>query len=394
MTRPLYISLVTETFPPEVNGVAMTLGRILAGLQARGHQLQLIRPRQHGNDKSAPEAELSLLTVPGMSIPFYKSLRLGFPAGGLLATHWRNHRPDVIYIATEGPLGLSALRVAQRLGIPVVSGFHTNFHSYSSHYGIGFLQPIVANYLRYFHRRTACTLAPNKNLCRELTTGGFGDVRILPRGVDSALYSPARRNIALRRHWGIDDNHIAALYVGRIAAEKNIQEAISAFRAMQQTHDRLKFVLVGDGPMRKKLAGENPDFHFVGVQTGVPLAEHYASADLFLFPSKTETFGNVTLEAMASGLPVVAYDYAAAHMHISHYDNGVLVPLDREGAYQEMTLELMKFPQQLKTIGAAARRYSENIGWPRIVSDFESILQGCIAPVPAGNHHGCCDRIS
>jgi glycosyltransferase involved in cell wall biosynthesis len=315
-----------------------------------------------------------------MQIPFYRDLRLGFPAGGSLYRHWRDNRPDVIYIATEGPLGLSALRTARRLEIPTVSGFHTNFQSYSNHYGIGFLRPLVEAYLRYFHRRTGCTLAPNAELCQELSERGFGDIRVLPRGVDSELYSPARRNAELRQHWGVDDDQLVVLYVGRIAAEKNIQEAINAFRAMQLQQNNLKFVLVGDGPQRAKLAAANPDFHFAGVRTGIPLAEHYASADLFLFPSKTETFGNVTLEAMASALPVIAYDYAAANMHIRQNETGLLVPLDTPGAFERTATEIIRYTTQLRTIGSAARAYTEQLSWQRIIADFETILRERLTP--------------
>jgi len=375
VAQSLYIGLITETFPPEVNGVAMSLGRLLDGLTESGHNLQLIRPRQHSRDLPGRDGRLSVVTLPGMSVPFYKDLRIGFPAGATLLKLWRFCRPDVIYIATEGPLGSSALHSARRLDIPVVSGFHTNFHSYSQHYRMGLFKPLVENYLRYFHRRTACTLAPNRELCRELGNKGFGEVRVLPRGVDGELFSPGRRNPRLRAQWHAGEDDPVALYVGRIAAEKNITEAIHTCRAMQESAPGLRFVLVGDGPLKERLARENPDFHFAGVKTGTELAEHYASADIFLFPSRTETFGNVTLEAMASGLAVIAYDYAAAHMHIRHLDTGLVVPTDTAGGFLQAGRELIQSPVQIKTLGRAARKYSEQLGWDKIIREFENTLR-------------------
>jgi len=189
------------------------------------------------------------------------------------------------------------MRAARSLGIPTVSGFHTNFHQYCKHYGLGWLQQIALRYLRWFHNQTECTLVSNQDLRVGLQSAGFNNVSILERGVDSQLFDGQRRSSQLRREWGVSDNDLVLICVGRIAAEKNLRVAIEAYREMLKRGAGVKFVIVGEGPLRSVLQKENTDLIFAGMQTGEQLARHYASADVFLFTSETETFGNVTLEA-------------------------------------------------------------------------------------------------
>jgi glycosyltransferase involved in cell wall biosynthesis len=286
------------------------------------------------------------------------------------------HRPDVVYIATEGPLGWSAKRAAQRLNIPVFSGFHTNFHSYSKHYHAGWLGFLILAYLRQFHNRMAGTIVANSELRDQLRAMGLTNVSVLGRGVDSRLFTPERRSSALRRMWRAAPDDLVAIYVGRIAAEKNLGLAIDAYRAMQRVNGAVRFVIVGDGPLRSALQKKHPDLIFCGVHTGEDLAKHYASADIFLFPSETETFGNVTLEAMASGLAVIAYDYAAAHLHIAHGETGVLVPYGQSRAFVESAAQLASQPQNLVEIRQQARRHATSLDWQRVVNRFAALLTG------------------
>jgi glycosyltransferase involved in cell wall biosynthesis len=325
------IAIVTETWPPEINGVALTVQSLAQGLAALGHSIEIVRPRQDDDAAVAIEG-LDHVSVPGASLPRYPGLRFGLPAHRRLRRRWSSQRPDVIYIATEGPLGLTALGAARRLRIPVSTGFHTRFDDYARHYGLGFLTPIVYAYLRRFHNRADATLVPTLELAEFLEANRFRNVRLLRRAVDTKLFHPGQRDDALRREWDLGDNDLAVICVGRIAPEKNLDLAVHAFRAIQAQHPEARFVLVGDGPARKMLKAAHPDFIFAGVRRGVDLARHYASGDLFLFASLSETFGNVTLEALASGVPVVAYDYGAAHEHMRASDAGACVSLnDREG---------------------------------------------------------------
>src|SRR5207249_3283595 len=286
------VCVVSETYPPEINGVAMTLARLVDGLRGRGHAVSVVRPRQRV-DRCGPPRDAEEFLVHGAPLPGYGGLQIGLPAAGALRRHWTRHRPDVVYVATEGPLGWSAVRAATRLRLPVVSGVHTNFHSYAKHYHAGWFVRVVAGYLRRFHNRTTATVVATADLRARLNALGFTNLSVLGRGVDSGLFTPERRCAALRAAWGVSEHDTVALYVGRIAPEKNLELAVEAYRAMQRVGGARRFVLVGDGPQRAALHKRHPDLVFPGALIAQQLAAHYAAADVFLFPSETETFGNV-----------------------------------------------------------------------------------------------------
>jgi glycosyltransferase involved in cell wall biosynthesis len=375
--RPLHIGIVTETFPPDVNGCAMTLGRLVDGLLVRGHSVQLIRPRGSDGDRERENGRLSILPLPGITIPLYPDQSCGLPVAGMVARFWRSNPPDVAYVATEGPLGAAASHVARRAGIPVVTGFHTNWISYTDYYGIRLLRPLVLGYLRAFHNRSARVLTPTLELQHYLEREGYRNVRVMSRGADTELFCPARRSRELREQWGVGAEGLAVAYVGRVAEEKNLGLAVRAFRAMQEANPSAKFILVGDGPARERLQVEHPDFVFCGMRRGRYLAEHYASADAFLFPSLTETFGNVTMEAAASGLAVVAFDYAAARMHLQHGVSGMLPDRECPEDFVEYAVRLARDAQLVCDLGSSARRVAEGISWDNICSVFEGVLADC-----------------
>ncbi|MFJ9991644.1 glycosyltransferase family 4 protein [Pseudomonas putida] len=373
-TPPLRITLVSETFPPEINGVANTLGRLSEGLRARGHQVEVVRPRQASD---APgNSDDTLLLCRGWPLPGYPGLQWGEVSMHKLWRRWRRLRPDVLYIATEGPLGLSALRAARRLGIAVVSGFHTNFPQYSGQYGLGLLARLLTHYLRWFHRRTATTLVPSASQRLELERRGFERLALMARGVDAQLFNPARRSQALREQWGLGADDIAVLHVGRLAAEKNLALLLPCMQALQKSYPqrRLRLIVVGDGPLRNQMQQQFPDAVFCGVQRGEALAEHYACGDLFLFPSLTETFGNVVLEALASGLAVVAYDEAAAAQHIRHGHSGALAMPGDQPAFIDAACWLLEDTETLRRVRLNARQHASRQGWQAIVEEFEGHL--------------------
>ena len=196
------------------------------------------------------------------------------------------------------------------------------------------------------------------------------------RGVDSERFGPQHRCMELRRAWGVSPSDLAILYVGRLAPEKNLAVTVEAYRRMKQARQSVRFVVVGDGPLRASLQREHSDLIFRGMQTGEQLARHYASADLFLFGSETETFGNVTLEAMASGLVVVAYNYAAAKLHIRHGETGMLVPYGDARAFVDTATSLVWDAQAIYRMKRQAREYVASISWSRVVERFESLLTG------------------
>lgn len=369
----MHVAVVTETFPPEVNGVAMTIGRMVAGLAARGHRVSLTRPRQAGDDKATAESIATRL-VRGLPIPGYPELRFGLPAPFEFRRQWRADRPDVVQVVTEGPLGSSAIGAARALGIPVVTEFHTNFHAYSRHYGFGWLERLVSLHLRRLHNRGDLTLVPSHQLGIDLMRRGYGNIRVVARGVDTALFNPGRRSAALRASWGVEAGDLVAAYVGRLAPEKNLELLMSSFDALKRYMPGARLLLVGDGPARAGLRRRHPEHIYAGMRHGEDLAAHYASADLFLFPSLTETYGNVTLEAMASGLPVVAFRLAAAAELIHHGRNGMLAEPGVGSAFVRAALDLVTHPGMRVRVANAAADSMSAFDWERIHDRLEGVL--------------------
>jgi glycosyltransferase involved in cell wall biosynthesis len=379
----LRLAMVTETYPPEVNGVARTVALFAQGMQQRGHAIHLVRPRQNGADRALCDQGMRETLVRGFPVPRYPQLRAGMPATGMLARAWAQQRPDLVHVATEGPLGWTALAAAQRLGIPAATDFHTNFHAYSGHYGIGFLNRAIVGYLRRFHNRAACTVVPTAELAQELAALGFERLRVVGRGIDAATFNPARRSPALRATWGATERTPVALCVSRFAPEKNFPLVLKAYRTMRAARPDARLVLVGDGPLAAQLARSGEGCVIAGRLVNGALAAHYASADIFLFPSTTETFGNVTLEAMASGLAVVAYDYAAAREYLTHGHSALLAPRGDEIAFIANALAAVRDPELARGLGREARAVAEHLSWERAVRDFEILLHSVAAAARA-----------
>jgi len=369
----MHAAIVTETWPPEINGVALTVQSLVLGLRELGHRVSLIRPHQPAHPPSAEDDSMLIRSAP---LPRYPGLRIGFPAGRRLRRSWTFDPPDAIYVATEGPLGWSAVRTARRLRIPAATGFHTRFDEYMARYGVGALTPLAFAWMRRFHNAAAATLVPTQELADFLAHRGFQRVARLGRAVDTALFDPAHRSCALRQQWGLGEHDLLVIHVGRLAAEKNLQLAVRAYRAIQHVRPEARFLIVGDGPSRAALAAENPDFLFAGMRRGHELAEHFASGDLFLFPSLSETFGNVTLEAMASGLATVAYDYGAAREYLRDGGNGFAPARDDDAGFVRSAVALAENDALRRQLGAAARLAMLPLH-PRQVSEhFAELLEG------------------
>jgi glycosyltransferase involved in cell wall biosynthesis len=379
----LRVAVVTETYPPEVNGVARTVGLMVEALLERGHEVQLVRPRQGRESVPSPDQALHERLVAGFAIPFYRHLQIGLASPSMLHKEWGRWRPDLVHVVTEGPLGWAAVSAARRLAIPVCSDFHTNFHSYSRHYGFGMFSGAVTRYLRSLHNRADCTLVPTAEMRANLEALAFERVAVVGRGVDTQLFNPARRSERLRAAWGCFGSETVALHVGRIAPEKNLGLFVDAVLGMQVIDPKVRVVLVGDGPQGPALRKRHPEFVFAGMRTGQDLAEHYASADVFLFPSTTETFGNVTLEAMASGLAVVAYDYAAAQQYLRHGVSGLLAPQGDAAEFVRMTAQLARNRNLRSSLGLEARLAAEAASWDRAFDDLERVLRNIAGTVRA-----------
>ena len=378
-TRPsLRIAVVTETWPPEVNGVAMTLAKLVQGLSHRNHDVQLIRPRQTKTDSPMSDASLEEVLMRGMPIPRYPELKLGLPSKKTLVKTWTLRRPDVVHIATEGPLGWSALQAAKVLKLPVTSDFRTNFQSYSKHYGVGWLRKPIVAYLRKFHNATACTMVPTRELMRTLSQNGFANLKVVSRGVDTKLFNIAKRDTRLRSSWGATDETKVLISVGRMAPEKNLDQVLKTYDALKSTGQAFKLVMVGDGPLKEQFQKRYPEIIFPGMLSQTNLAAYYASSDLFIFPSQTETFGNVTLEALASGIPVLAFDCAAARDWVQTGINGWLVAENNPEGFAAQAVSIFKSKELLEQITQSTRQQVVHLDWDQIAEQVESVFWDAI----------------
>lgn len=374
------LTLVTETFPPEVNGVARTLGRWAETMSLRGHAVDVIRPRR----PAEREREDSVWPLP---VPFYPQVRLGLALPHSVLRRLRAHQAELVHVATEGPLGLAALLAGRWRRLPIASSFHTNFDHYLSHYGLAGWEWCAQTYLRWFHNRTSVTLVPSRATRERLVAAGFRNVRVWSRGVDSDLFHPRRRDNRLRTELGMAPNDVLVLYVGRLAWEKNLDVLLSAFAQVSQRFDsghgpRLKLALVGDGPLLSDLrrrAGQ--DVVLPGLKVGEELARWYASADIFAFPSRSETFGNVILEAQASGLPVLAFRYPATEERITHGRDGLLLANDADLAAAMAVLS--REPDKRRRLQLAARQTAQRQSWEPIFDDLEAEYAALVAAAQA-----------
>ncbi len=352
----------------------MTFGVITRELAKRGHEVTVYRPRR--DDLVAIESPQAYreVAMAGMRIPGYPLLRLGLPARMKLSRLWKESPPDLVHVVTEGPLGATAVSAARSLGLPVTSSFHTNFHSYTNNYGFAPLHQIVLGWLRRVHNRTQRTFAPTNELCDELRELGFRNLSLLSRGIDTEHFSPERRDHELRKSWGVGPDDPVVLHVGRMAPEKNYDLLFKIYDAMRIANPKLRFVLAGDGPLRDSLIRDHPEYIFAGFYSREEIGRYFASADIYIHASLTETFGNVLTEAMASGLAVAGFNYAAAKQFIRHRENGLTAPCQDPAGLIDISVGLAR-DQTLRTkLAIAARDGLKDQSWDRVIGKFEADL--------------------
>ena len=384
LVRPrLRIAIVTETWPPEINGVALSMMQLCQGLQRLGHKILLVRPIQKTIcTEFNPEQECLVMSQP---IPKYPSVQFGWPQYLKVSKAFEQFTPDVVHIVTEGPLGLTALQAAKSKKIAVSSGFHSAFQDFSRFFDLAFLVKPIQRYLTWFHNSTDVTCVPSQYT--EQALRGFGvtcPLVVVGRGVDTVRFSPKHRSQRLRQQWGVDADTRVMLYVGRLSPEKEVDVLIKSFHALQvQQGVNIKFVIVGDGPDRIRLSKmtTSKDVIFMGSLGGHELATAYASADVFTFASQADTFGNVVLEAIASGLPVIAYDYVCAHQHVKHNITGWLSPLGHTTDLIQSICRLPALPQ-LRQIGLLASESVQHSSWQFPVQQLEQALYQVVKESP------------
>lgn len=378
------VTLVTETYFPQVNGVSRTLGQLVRVLEQSGDTVQLIHP-DYGEPARGEEHHL----VRSTNLPFYRELYLPLPPFGDACRAIDAFQPDLVHIATEATLGLTALRHVRRRGIPTVSSFHTNFDQYTAHYRMGWASGAIWRYLRWFHNRTLETYVPSRATIAELEARGFERLTLWPRGVDGQLFRPDRPGRAqVRTALGLEPDDVVIGHVSRIAAEKNVGYLGEALAQVVEARPNVRLLVVGDGPARPALERRlGPAARFVGYRSGDDLADHYAAADLFAFASLTETFGNVILEAMASGLPIVAVRAGGPGETVREGDTGLLVEVaDPPARMAEALIRLVDDAEQRRRMSRSARDYALSQTWDAIMGQLRSHYQKIVeARAPIGD---------
>lgn len=358
----LRLALFTDTYAPQINGVARTLDRLSAAITARGGEIRVFTP-------SDPEASPvgHVVRYPSTSFWAYKQLRLSWPSLREVRRQVNEFRPTLIHAATPFGVGLIGRRVARESGIPIVSSYHTSFSAYSKHYGLGVVANPLWSFLRWFHNSTLRTYCPSQAIADELREHQFVNTAIWSRGVDATQFSPSFRSTSLRTSMGADDDTLVVTYVGRLAAEKGLDVAAAAVRiAAARRPGRIVFLCVGDGPYENEVRKLAPDGSWLpGKLTGARLSEAYASGDVFLFPSITDTFGNVIVEAMASGMPVVGANFGATRELVGD-DRGWLVKPGDAEAFAQVLVDLVDNPALRTRPRAHALEFAKSNTWDRI----------------------------
>jgi phosphatidylinositol alpha 1,6-mannosyltransferase len=356
------IAYSSESLPPLVDGVTRTLSEVVATLRETGHDFMFLSAVK-------PEAgspwRAHVHTVPSLPFPLYPCYRVCLPVARTLDRVLDRFAPDIVHVVTPSLLGLYSVRYARRRGLPVVASFHTDFVTLFSYYGLGRLERFGRYLARRFYRQCAVTLVPSSSKAAELRAHGIDNVALWQRGVNPTTFSPAFRSPALRALIGADDNPIL-LYVGRLGREKNLLYLARAMQLLAQRGARFKLVVVGEGPLRATLAARLPDAVFTGHLDGEELSRWYASADLFVFPSVAETFGNVLLEAFSSGLPVVGVDQGSVSELVVANWNGRLAPAGSPAAFADRIHSLLERPADLARLGVGARVTAAQYRWPDV----------------------------
>ena len=369
----LRLAIFTDTFTPQINGVARTVDRLARAVESRGGAV-------HVETVSDPDAAPDAVTHRARSRPFwaYPALRVALPSGRAAARRLAKFSPTLVHVATPFGVGLAGRAAARRLGVPLVTSYHTTFPQYLAHYGLQALDRVVWPYLRWFHNSGLRTFVPSATVEQELRWQGFSGLRVWGRGVDADAFSPAQRSLGARRAIGALEGDFVIAYVGRLAPEKRLDTLLDAVRILRARFgDRIRLAIAGDGPSAAAIrAAAPPDTHFAGMLSGDALAAFYASADCFAFPSDSETFGNVILEAMASGLPVVAPDRGATTEIASPTTACVFRPGDADGMANALA-RLLLDPALRVSLSTQSRRIAESRSWhavwDRLMADYDEV---------------------
>jgi phosphatidylinositol alpha 1,6-mannosyltransferase len=382
--RPPRVLFCTDTYPPQVNGVSVVTALSVAGLRERGWDCAVVAPTYPIVMPQGPmpwTRDPELVEVPSVAFPPYPDIRLAAPALFRVTEAVDRFKPDIVHSATEFMIGRLGQIAAKRAGIVRLSSYHTDFSRYTEAYGVPWLRSSVSRYIGRFHRRSARVFTPSEPARQDLHGFGVSRVEVWGRGVDVTAFSPARRSRPLRAAYGVDDA-VVFLHVGRLAAEKGADQILEAFlRAREMLPaGSVRLMIAGAGPEENSLrALAGPDVLFLGVlDRERSLPRLYASADAFLFASLTETLGLVVLEAMASGLPVIAPPAGGVADHLRDEVNGIAIP---PRGIDEMATSIVALTLDVarrRRLGEGARRTALALDWSEELDRLDACYRGII----------------
>ncbi|MCK6541801.1 glycosyltransferase family 1 protein [bacterium] len=366
----LRLALFTGSYQYIRDGVALTLNRWVNYLLSQNISVMIFSPTAK---HPALHTTGQLISAPSIALPGRSEYRMGIGFSSSMKRELAQFDPNLIHIATPDLLGIRALEYAKAQDIPMVMSYHTHFTAYLKYYRLNMFEASAWKYLTWFYGQARRVYVPTQSMAETLVDRSLSDkIEIWPRGVDSDLFRPEIRDNAWRRQIGIKDDEIAVLFVSRLVAEKNLKLLGQILTLAMQMNRRIRPVIVGEGPARKELQNTLPSAIFLGQQNGNDLAKVYACCDVFLFPSETETFGNVTLEALAAGLPVIAADATGSRSLITNEHNGFLAePLDVTDFAAKLNL-ISENRQLRKRMSAQARQTALLRPWSQI---HQSLLQ-------------------
>lgn len=366
----------SESLPPLVDGVTLTLGHLFETLEKRGIEFRIYSPFDPGERVGWSSR---VQTMPSMVFPLYRDYRLSLPPGPTIARQIDALAPQLIHVVSPTPVAIWAQRYAARRGVPIVTSFHTDFVSYFRYYGFGRFEEQGWAYLRWFYNRCARVYVPSSTTGRELQERGIQGIELWSRGIDLTRFSPHRRCTALRAALGADENTPLVLLVSRLVKEKDLDDLVAMHRLLVERGVAHRLALVGDGPMRPQLEAELPDAHFAGWLAGDELAKWYASADAFVFPSTTETFGNVVLEAMASGLPAIVVDRGGPPGLVDAGETGFITRPNVPAELADAAQTLLEDPARRSAMGLHARSAALRYSWDevngRLLDSYSLVMQ-------------------
>lgn len=359
------IAFFTDTFSPQINGVTNTLNQLRRYLRDNDVACLFIAP-DYESEETVPDREV--YRFKGIRPVIYPECRLCFPPHGKIMELLQDFQPDVIHVVTEQGIGYSGLKAARELGIPLVMSYHTNYDKYLEFYNLTRLSKPIWAYVRWFHNFALKNLCPSENTLLELKGRGFQNLGIWTRGIDTNRFSPSFYSQELREALGGRDKTVF-LYVGRMAKEKGLDTLAESLRLVNEQHgDQVLFVFTGDGPYLEPLKALNiPNAVFTGPQTGIQLSCIYASCDVFMFPSGSETFGNVLLEAMSSGLPGICVDAGGVTDFTRHGENAYVCPYQDAAAFADGMVAMLDKSLRAK-LKAGALKAAQARDWDTIFS--------------------------